>query len=167
MTRLRIVLAAQLLFFTAWGGYLLSSKNSASPEFYLETVPADPRDLLSGTFVALSYGISNPRAGACPAVIAANPVFFVKLEHRGGTAATPKGPVPVYEATDCAAAPQGAGWARAAFQPGFLGPARYGIERFYLNENDPRKNARSGSVAAKVKIGRANQLVLLDLVEKI
>ena len=169
MTRLRIVLAAQLLFFLAWGGWLLASKHTDSTEFYLETIPVDPRDLLSGTYVALTYGISNPQAGACPAVLEANPVFFVKLENRGRTAGTPGGPAAVYEATNCAGnAPDNEpGWVRATFQPGFPAPgARYGIERFYLNENDPRKDARSGSVIAKVKIDRRRRLVLVDLIKK-
>lgn len=170
MNKLRIVLAAQLFIFLAWGGWLLSSKNSASPEFYLETVPVDPRDLLSGTFVALTYEISTPQPDACPAVMNSAAEFFVKLENKGKTAVTPGGSVPVYEAADCSDKPPGnePGWARATLQPGFRRPgARYGIERFYLNENDPRKDARSGSVIAKVKIDRRRQLVLLDLVKKI
>ena len=170
MSKLRIALGLQLLFFIAWGGWLLSSKNTPSPEFYLETVPVDPRDLLSGTFVALTYEISNPQAGACPAVMNSSPKFFVKLEDRGRIAETPDGPAAVFEATDCARKPPVGepGWVSAALQPGARRPgARYGIERFYLNENDPRKDARSGSVIAKVKIDRRRQLVLLDLVKKI
>ena len=168
MSKLRIALGLQLLFFIAWGGWLLSSKNSPSPEFCLETVPVDPRDLLSGTFVALTYGISSPQSGACPAVMNSNPKFFVKLEDRGKVADTPDGAAAVYEATDCSKAPANEpGWVSATLQPGFPRPgARYGIERFYLNENDPRKAARSGSVIAKVKIDRRRQLVLLDLVKK-
>ena len=60
MSRLKIVLILQLLFFAAWGGFLLSSRNSDSPEFYLETVPVDPRDLISGTYVALTYDLAEP-----------------------------------------------------------------------------------------------------------
>ncbi|MDO8804239.1 MAG: GDYXXLXY domain-containing protein [Elusimicrobiota bacterium] len=169
MSKLRIVLGLQLLFFVAWGGWLLSSKNTASPEFYLETVPVDPRDLLSGTYVALTYGISTPQAGSCLAVLSSNSKFFVKLEDRGRTAETPDGPAAVYEATDCSKDPANEpGWVSATLQPNFPRPgARYGIERFFLNENDPRKDARSGSVIAKVKIDRRRQLVLLDLVKKI
>ncbi len=169
MTKLRIVLAAQIFFFFAWGGYLLFSKNAASPEFYLETVPVDPRDLLSGTYVALSYEVSTPQAGNCPGVLNSARNFFVKLENKGKTADTPAGTVPVYEATDCAAGSpdKEPGWVRAALRPNFPRPgASYGIERFFLNENDPRKDARSGSVIAKVKIDRRRQLVLLDLVKK-
>lgn len=170
MSKLRITLALQLLFFLAWGGWLLSSRNTASAEFYLETVPVDPRDLLSGAFVALTYAISSPQSGACPAVLNSNPKFFVKLEDRGKVAQTPDGRAAVYEATDCSKdlPADEPGWVSATLQPGFPRPgARYGIERFYLNENDPRKAASSGSVIAKVKIDRRRQLVLLDLAKKI
>ncbi|OGR68049.1 MAG: hypothetical protein A2081_02805 [Elusimicrobia bacterium GWC2_61_19] len=168
MNKLRVVLGLQILVFAAWGGWLLSSKTANSTEFYLETVPVDPRDLLSGTFVALTYTISNPQAGACRGIVANNSAFFVKLENIGRTAITPQGPVPVYEATDCSEEAQGPNWVRATLQPSWRGPgARYGIERFFLNEDNPLKDARSGSVIAKVKIDRRNQLVLLDLVKKI
>ena len=96
--------------------------------------------------------------------------MFVKLEDKGRTANTPDGFVPVLEAAECSAKePGGKSWARADVQPAFGGrsAARYGIEKFFLNENDPRKDARSGSVIAKVKIGSGRRLVLLDLVKKI
>ncbi len=169
-SKLRIVLAAQLFFFVAWGGWLFSSRNAASPEFCLETTPVDPRDLLSGTYVALSYGISRPQAGLCPALLNSGRDLYVKLENRGRTVYTAEGTVPVYEAVGCAGypPPDEQGWVHADPQPGFPGPsARYGIEKFFLNENDPRKDARSGSVVAKVKIDRGHRLVLLDLVKKI
>ena len=64
--------------------------------------------------------------------------------------------------------PAGEGnWARAEKGYGFRPSARYGIERFFLNEDNPLKDARSGSVIAKVKLGHNNQLILLDLVKKI
>lgn len=170
MNKLRTVLAAQLLVFAAWGGWLLYSRSAGGAEFYLETRPVDPRDLLSGTYVALNYDITEPKADGCGAAANSGADFYVKLEDRGRTAATPAGQVPVYEAAACAAAPGPEyGWAKA--EPNRdswrRGGALYGIERFYLNENDPRKDARSGSVIAKVKIGPWHRLALLDLVKKI
>lgn len=53
-------------------------------------------------------------------------------------------------------------------QGGWCGTtAVYGIEKFFVNENNPLKDARSGSVLAKVKIGHGHRLELLDLVKKI
>ncbi|OGS12797.1 MAG: hypothetical protein A2234_05830 [Elusimicrobia bacterium RIFOXYA2_FULL_58_8] len=170
MKKLRITLGIQLIFFSGWGVYLLSSRNANTPEFYLETTPVDPRDLISGTYVALSYAISEPQAGKCASMLPWYRAFHVKLESRGKTAATAQGPVPLYEAADCSSeARYDAGWAKATVEPGPAGTraAKYGIERFYLNENDPRKDARSGAVLAKVKIDNRRQLVLLDLVAKV
>ena len=168
MSKLRIVLGLQLLFFAVWGGWLLSSRNTPSPEFYLETAPVDPRDLLSGTYVALTYEISQPKGGRCPSFNRFGSVF-VKLEDRGRTANTEAGPVPVYEAADCSAnPPQEPGWVAANLQHNFRGTvALYGIEKFFVNENNPLKDARSGSVIAKVKIGHGRRLDLLDLVKKL
>jgi len=164
MNKLRITLGIQLLIFAGWAGYLLSARNTASPEFYLETVPVDPRDLISGTYVALSYEIADPKAPNCSAM--PGHYYYVKLESRGKTAVTAQGPVQVYEAVDCSRDPYDkTGWALTSAESR-AGAARYGIERFFLNENDPRKDARSGSVLAKVKLGKSNQLQLLDLVAK-
>ncbi|MGD9641876.1 MAG: GDYXXLXY domain-containing protein [Elusimicrobiales bacterium] len=168
MSKLRIALLVQLFFFAAWGGWLLSSRNADSPEFYLETAPVDPRDLISGTYVALTYDISRPTAGNCRNLRNFGPVF-VKLAHLGKTVFIESGPVPVHEAVDCRTnPPQEPGWVSASLQHGFGGmTALYGIEKFFLNENDPRKDAVSGTVLAKVKIGHGRRLDLLDLVKKI
>ena len=107
-------------------------------------------------------------AGRCPRRTRDLGRLFVKLEDKGKKAVTRDGEAAVYEATDCHPnPPQEPGWAKAEMIYRFGGPAAiYGIERFYLNENDPRKDARSGTVLAKVKIDRNRNLVLLDLVEK-
>ncbi|HNW43621.1 MAG TPA: GDYXXLXY domain-containing protein [Elusimicrobiales bacterium] len=166
MKRLRIVLGLQLLFFAGWAGYLMVSRSASTPEFYLETTPVDPRDLISGTYVALNYEISDPRAGSCAELSRSELAFYVKLDDRGKTAVTAQGQVPVYQVTDCSReASYAPGWARADVEIGR--GVKYGIERFYLNEGDPRKDARSGSVLAKVKIGSDRKLFLLDLVKKI
>ncbi|MDA8132371.1 MAG: GDYXXLXY domain-containing protein [Elusimicrobia bacterium] len=169
MSRLRVILLLQLLFFMGWASYLFSSRDSDSPEFYLETAPVDPRDILSGTYVALNYDISRPGIGDCSSRAAYGPVY-VKLEHKGKTARTETGKVQVYEATDCRRnSPQEQGWAAGSLQYSWGGNAvKYGIEKFFLNENDPRKDLHSGtSVLAKVKIGSGRRLVLLDLVKKV
>lgn len=170
MKKLKLTLGIQLLLFAGWAAYLLSSKNANTPEFYLETTPIDPRDLISGTYVALSYAISNPQQGNCPSMLPWYKFVYVKLENTGKTASTAQGLVPLHEVLDCSKEPRNAsGWAKATVLDGSGGRrlANYGIERFFLNENDPRKDAKSGSVIAKVKIDRHRQLVLLDLINKI
>lgn len=166
MKNLRIFLGAQLLFFGAWAGFLLTSRSSASPEFLLETVPVDPRDLLSGTYVALSYPAANPGAPACRALLRDALSMYVKLEDSGVKAQAGAGELPIYMATDCSGEKR-SGWAKAKIEPAWGGTrAQFGIEKFFLNENDPRKDARSGDVLARVKIDDSGQLVLLDLVLK-
>ncbi|MCK5358303.1 MAG: GDYXXLXY domain-containing protein, partial [Elusimicrobiales bacterium] len=60
MNKLKLILIIQLIFFTGWGIYLLTSVDPNASDIYLETEPVDPRDMISGTYVALSYKISNP-----------------------------------------------------------------------------------------------------------
>src|SRR6185436_20888926 len=58
MTRwLYVALAAQVLFFSAWGARLLTSHRDVGI-VWLATEPVDPRDLLSGNYVALRYPIA-------------------------------------------------------------------------------------------------------------
>lgn len=166
--KLRFFLGAQLLVFAAWGGWLMYSRSAESAEFVLDTVPVDPRDLVSGTYVALNYQISSPEA-CRPLLEAGAAEAYVELKDSGRRLNTGAGALPAYEAAGCAAAPGSGVWARAEIYGGFAGRinARYGIERFYVNENDPLKNSAAGSVAARVKLGRGNRLTILGLEKKI
>jgi len=164
MNKLRIALGAQLLFFVAWAGYLLTMRASGSSVFLLETAPVDPRDLLSGTYVALSF--PEPPGPACGPLLRDALELYVEFKDSGAKASEAAGGLPIFVPADCSAQKR-AGWARAKVQPSWGGTrAVYGIEKFFLNENDPRKDARSGEVFAKVKIDAAGQLQLLDLVLK-
>ncbi len=173
MSKLRITLIVQLAFFAVWGGYLFVMNNTASPdEIYLETEPVDPRDLLSGTFVALSYGIGAPDSGGCQTLTGAggNRRVYVRLEKSAKTVMSEGRVLPIFEATDCALQPvkNGGLWARGDLLAGnWRGPRiYYGIEKFFVNENDPLKDARSGAVVAKVALDRMNNLRITGLVRK-
>lgn len=167
MRALQLILAAQFAFFLGWAGYLMSSKGADSPEFYLETAPVDPRDLISGTYVALNYGISSPDSGSC-SVQSELGQIFVRLAPSGRTVNIASGAVPVFSVAECSKKPPLApDWVSGSVQYS-RGRQQivYGIEKFFVNENDPRKDAASGSVIAKVKVGNGRKLVLLDLVNK-
>ena len=69
MNKLKLTLIIQLIFFTGWGIYLLTSIDPNASDIYLETEPVDPRDILSGTHVALSYKISNPINTNCETLL--------------------------------------------------------------------------------------------------
>ena len=166
--KLKLVIIAQVAFFGLWGGYLLTMGKTAGPDIYLKTEPVDPRDLLSGAYVALSYDISVPEQ--CREFTSANAGMsvYVKLENKGKTAPTADGPVPLYEAAGCATEPDhtGALWAQGSAESSINGGlrVRYGIEKFFVNENDPLKDARSGQVVARVKLNRFNNLRLDKLI---
>ena len=69
----------------------------------------------------------------------------------------------IYDVQNCENhPPKGGLWAQGA---SYAGTKRitYGIEKFFINENNPLKDAKSGEVLAKVKIDRYHKLRLLDL----
>lgn len=141
----KITLAAHLVFFAAWGAYLLFAHSGAAVVL-LETDPVDPRDFLSGHYVTLRYKIGEP--AGCPPK---GPVW-IKLEREGE----------FWKRRECAAKKSGTGlWARGRVENG---RPRFGIERFYVNENSPLRTAVSGDVSAKVSINAAGSARILELV---
>lgn len=167
MKALRWVLALQLLFFAAWGGSLLTSHRIAET-VWLETEPVDPRDLLSGHYVALRYALSESAHRLCtfePKDDSARAVYL-RLK-RDSPVMTMDGPVQISRAVECRtdAPPQANGtWiagARAA------GPGRsritFGIERYYVAEDSPLRTATSGDVVAKIAINDAHEPRVIDL----
>jgi uncharacterized membrane-anchored protein len=170
MTALRIVLALQLAFFAAWGARLLTSHRAAET-IWLETAPIDPRDLLSGHYVALRYPIASADAPGCAALRAERAgSIHVRVAASGRMIATAEGMVDVWQAVECrrqapdAAAGQtwiagetGSPWGRGE-------PAVFGIERFFVPEASPLRQARSGQVVAKVAVNEAFRARIVDLV---
>jgi uncharacterized membrane-anchored protein len=150
--RLRIVLAAQLAFFGVWGAALLRS-HAGAPSVWLATEPVDPRDLLSGHYVALRYPISSTAGCGAPA----GTTVWVRLAETGETATTADGPVSLVHTAGCVTerpvtAP-GERWIKGAVEPE-RGRDRitYGIERFYVAESSPLRDARSGQVVARIAL---------------
>ena len=173
MTKLRAALMIQLAFFTLWAYHQFSMNITANPdEIYLETPPLDPRDLLSGTYVALNYAIGNPQAASCrdlpmnpPGLVTS---VFVRLQKSSKTVMVKGKPLPIYEAADCRSQPPfppNGLWARGYIYRTSWRDTRvlYGIEKFFINENDPLKDARSGSVTAQVKLDRLNNMRIENL----
>jgi uncharacterized membrane-anchored protein len=152
--RLRLALAAQVLFFGVWGATLLRS-HAGAPSVWIATEPVDPRDLLSGRYVALRYRMSSADAAGCAP---GSGTVGVRLAGTGATATTAEGPVPLVDAVECVterpAATDGEPWIAGTVEAE-RGRARvtYGIERFYVAETSPLRDARSGSVVARIAIG--------------
>ena len=162
----RLLLLVQIIFFLSWGGYLLTAFQD-SQEIWLQTDPIDPRDLLSGHFVALRFNnLEHPTAQGCAGGSAADNVW-VHLEASKQTIQTAQGIKGIWRITECATqSPQGqAGvWLKGQRQRE-RGGYRYGIERYFLPETDSRRDARSGTVVAKVLVNREHQARIIDLVE--
>jgi len=99
---LRVVLAAQILFFSVWGASLLRS-HAHVRVVWLATQPIDPRDLLSGHYVALRYPIETPSTPDCQALLAsadAAPIY-VQLADAGPPIVTSEGAATVSHAVAC------------------------------------------------------------------
>ena len=169
---LRATLVAQLAFFAAWGAHLLTSHDDAKT-VWLATEPVDPRDLLSGHYVALRYRTGALATTGCkePENDAATTVY-VRLETTGETMNTKQGPVSISGAVACQegrpAASAGEHWIT-----GQLDARRgrrevsYGIERFYVPETSALRVARSGSFVAKVALSDTFEARIVDLVSTI
>ena len=170
MTRwLYAALAVQLLFFAGWGTRLLTSHRDVAI-VWLATEPVDPRDLLSGNYVALRYAVARTHCeqDGDPTGKAVIPVW-VQLVTDGDEVPTAESSATLASAIDCRTTPpdsrDGAIWMR-----GRLDPERdrisFGIERMFVGEDDPLRQATSGSVVAKVAINDDFEPRLVALVSR-
>lgn len=153
-----------MLFFSAYASYLFMNAAMAEDEiYYILTKPVDPRDYLSGTYVALNYEIESLPSGinSC-ANLPVDALISVKLG-KAKTVQSEVGDLDIYEIAECAnSIKKEAGWVSAH---------KYGktikyrnINRFYLNENDTRKNNTS-PCAVKIKIGKDKNPIILDVIK--
>lgn len=78
-----LIVAAQAVLLLAWAGYHEWNRGSA-PTILLETVPVDPRDLLRGDYMILSYKISRvPRPPGSPPGVHPGREIWVSLRQTG------------------------------------------------------------------------------------
>ncbi|MEO6028781.1 MAG: GDYXXLXY domain-containing protein [Candidatus Binatia bacterium] len=167
MTRgLYAALALQLIFFAGWGGRLLTSHRDVGV-VWLATEPVDPRDLLSGNYVALRYGIARTY---CDRADGANenlaiPVW-VQLVPNGDQVPTAETMATLSSAIACRTTPpnldDGTTWIMGRLEPGG-DHITFGIERMFVGEDNPLRTATSGSVIAKVAINDTFEPRLLGL----
>ncbi len=166
---LRAALALQLLFFAGWGARLLTSHREGAI-VWLATEPVDPRDLLSGHYVALRYPIATAAERLCddlPARAGGTRVW-IELAPTADAIPTDRGEVVASDAIDCRTRPPERG-AHGLWMAGTVdGHDRvaYGIERMFVAEDDPRREARSGSVVAEVAVNDRFEARLVDLVPR-
>lgn len=168
MTRwLRIALLAQVAFFAVWGGRLLTSHTDAAV-IWLATEPVDPRDLLSGHYVALRYTMNTTDGARCARELrdSAPRAVWVELIMGTETAVTAEGITTLWEPVQCSAEPPpSAGvWVLGTLDAD--GHIAYGIERMFVAEESPLREARSGSVVAKIGVNDEHEPRILGLVAK-
>lgn len=169
MKALRWVLLAQIVFFAVWGGFLATSHRVAR-EVWLRTGPVDPRDLLAGHYVALTYPLIQSAEELCDSVRPRNspgPVY-VRLAPRPEPVLTTEGPVTVSHGVECRADPprgDAGTWIAGERRPQ---PAtrriQFGIERFYVPEASPLRHVPSGQTVARIALNDAHMPRIVDLV---
>lgn len=168
MTRwLYAALAVQVLFFAGWGGRLLTSHRDVGV-VWLATDPVDPRDLLSGNYVALRYGIARTYCdGTDGGLAGAGVPVWVQLVPNGDEVPTTETMATLSNATACRTTPPDRDDA-GTWMLGRLDPPndriRFGIERMFVGEDNPLRTATSGSVIAKVAINDNFEPRLLGLI---
>jgi uncharacterized membrane-anchored protein len=168
---LRGVLVAQLAFFGIWGGMLLTSHRDVAV-VWLATEPIDPRDLLSGHYVALRFEIAVPTKAGCPSPENGGPRrVWVQLSPVGEPVTTGQGLRAISEPVDCRTTPPDDP-EHQVWITGEMGDASgagrivYGIERFYVGEGSPLRYAQSGSIVGEVAINDGFEPRVLGLLTR-
>jgi uncharacterized membrane-anchored protein len=164
---LRIALLAQVAFFAVWGGRLLTSHTDAAV-VWLATEPVDPRDLLSGHYVALRYAMGTADGAHCPQELreSAPRAVWVELILGTETALTAEGVTTLWEPVQCLAEPPPSAGVWVLGNLDADGNIAYGIERMFVAEASALREARSGSVVAKIGVNDGHEPRILGLVVK-
>lgn len=122
-----VVLGLQVLVLLGWAGYHETVRQLA-PTVRLKVVPVDPRDILRGDYMTLTYEISRPdKSLAVPADL--NGDVFVVLKPAGGHHVIEEVLVNPPSEDDSRIWVRAKAWG-AADNPRF----EYGIERFFVPE---------------------------------
>ncbi|GAB4033135.1 MAG: hypothetical protein Fur0012_12430 [Elusimicrobiota bacterium] len=166
--KLKILLILQILFFAVFGGWLYINREGFVSEFWLETAPVDPRDLLSGTYVALRY-VQEEKVSKCAEMgglsdyslwveFAPSQKNYKLSDGRSGA---------YYEAINCSSKPvYEKNWAKIKFYYHSHGKIKPLFpDRYYLNEKDSRKDLRSSQAAVRVRVQRDKTLTLVELAD--
>ena len=175
MKMLKISLAVQIAFFALWALWLFSADSRTSHDFWLETKPVDPRDLLSGHYVTLKYDIESPDESSCKKydsrqIRKSRKNIFVKLKPGNRLLLENGNTVTAYKLDSCSEEKNPADdavWLKAHTGP--LWGQSYlvyeNLNRFYMNEKDKKLNIRSGHAAVHVKITGNDRIRLTEIEE--
>jgi uncharacterized membrane-anchored protein len=159
-------------FFTGWWAWLAIAEKNA-PSVWLETRPVDPRDLISGHYVALTYPLGNPPEGALPNKTPGTldpTTVWMELAASSDTINTAVGVITPHRAVRYQyEEPTSAGlWVKGStlhtrWRWTWGQRLKFGIERFYVGEDSELRNARSGDVIARALVRSDGTLRLKEL----
>ncbi len=160
---IRWAVAVQVLFFVGWAGVEEYGRFNAV-EFLLETRPVDPRDLLSGLYMALGYRSMDPEGQVTGNEALVRLEFEKEVTINGET-------WPVWHAVrktdpslvDDRRPTTTSGWARASVENGRLD---YGIDRYYFSEarQEELGELRGSQFYVLASLGRDGTLRVKDLI---
>ncbi|MBO4556349.1 MAG: GDYXXLXY domain-containing protein [Elusimicrobiales bacterium] len=184
MNKIRAAAVAQLIFFAAWAVILAVNESKPSATIWLETLPVDPRDFLSGNYVQLDYFIERPEEESCKKFdswpkrgkqIAVQLVPGNEIRLSGGETAT------AYKAAHCQDGSIGQAEKNSGANDNSVWIQAYGtkgakhlangylsyknLNRYYMNENDKKLNLRSGRAAVQVQKNKNGSLKIIRLEE--
>lgn len=186
MNRLKIAAVSQLVFFAAWAIWLAINAGRPSAVFWLETMPVDPRDFLSGNYVQLDYAIEKPEEESCKNFdrwgyknkkIAVRLVPDKEIRLADGETATAYHAAECYSGTDsyaekifASSGEEKSAWIQAKGAHGINrrinGYLSYdNLNRYYMNENDKKLDIRSGRAAVQVQKNKNGSLKIIRLEE--
>lgn len=177
MNKLKVFLLAQFAFFAVWGIWLAVTYNQIKANFWLETRPVDPRDVLSGNFIQLSYDIENPKVKSCSKLNKnSSRLVYVKLTSKGPKKLKDGREVNIMSADSCNTKPnydeenESIVWLTA--QAGICEDTvdtpclKYeNLNRYYMNENDSRLKLSTVKTAVNVRLNKKNKLKIVDIAE--
>ena len=172
MRHLRALALAQIALFAAWAGWE-EWKVLHVTTIILETMPVDPRDLLSGQFLALRYriaGLSSTTGFPSPAPPRAQSIGV--LLKPSGTREIGGKKWPIWEAKECRIPPPPIpSWRDTTTGVWVIGTLSnhavdYGIERFYFSEDSVKElgTLRSGHILVEAFVGRNGKLAIRRLI---
>ena len=181
MSKIKIAAILQIAFFAGWALFLAINDSRIDAEFWLETLPVDPRDYLSGNYVQLNYPIERPDEESCKNLdnwVYNGKKISVKLLPSKEITLSDGTTVTSYYAASCREGKHDyidesdtAIWihAKGAHRVGnrrINGYLSYeNLNRYYMNEKDERLDIRSGKAVVQVRKNKNGNLRIVRLEE--
>ncbi len=153
MTRIKLAAlwtVLQVVFFAAWSvREAMRLREGSGESILVRTAPVDPRDFLSGQYIALSYEFSNPvrLRTAAEADFGEGEMVWVVLAPAGEFHAPARAQ---------RARPEGFAAGEVAIHGAMeRWRARFGVEKYYVPEGTPTPSQRE--ITVRLRVGKDGQ----------